>query len=145
MLDFIILGCLKIKDMTGYEIKKTMSFSTTFFTNVNDGNMYPTLKRLLEQGAVAVREETENGRHKKVYAITPEGEARLAGWLEQPLDPMVFKYEMLVRLFFARNLEAPALIRLLAQHVAQIEQLSASLQVVEQGVGKKGEIGRAHV
>ncbi|MGE5370595.1 MAG: PadR family transcriptional regulator [Solirubrobacterales bacterium] len=139
MVEFIILGCLKMRDMTGYEIKKTMSFSTTFFSHVSFGSIYPTLKRLEADGLVTSDESTENGRLKKSYAITPDGRKAFDDWLRSPLPQLVIKYDMLVRLFFARNLEPERLQEMITEHIDQLQELSDDLTSVRGGPGQKGD------
>jgi len=133
LLEFIILGFLTLGDMSGYEIKKMMSNSTAFFSNVSDGSIYPALKRCENDGLVRSRELVENGRFKKVYEITEEGHRVFLQWMETPLKPFIFRYEMLIRIFFARNLSENELIELIDQHLDQIEELDNRLQEIEFG------------
>lgn len=73
MLDYLILGSLTIHEMSGYEIKKLMSNSTAFFSNVSDGSLYPALKRCEESGLIRSKELVENGRYKKSTKSLPKG------------------------------------------------------------------------
>lgn len=124
--------------MSGYEIKKLMSNSTAFFSNSNisDGSLYPALKRCEEAGLIRSKELVENGRFKKVYEITPEGYQVFLDWLERPLQPFKFRYEMLIRLFFARNLSQDKLFKIIDQHIQQLEELKQSLDDIAAGPGK---------
>lgn len=122
--------------MSGYEIKKLMSNSTAFFSNVSDGSLYPALKRCEESGLVRSKEQVENGRYKKVYEITPEGHQVFLDWLEQPLKPFNFRYEMLIRLFFARNLTQDKLFQIIDQHIQQLEELKQTLDIIADGPAK---------
>lgn len=131
MLEQLILGMLTIQPMTGYEIKKAMMNSTAFFSNVSDGSLYPALNRCEANGLVCSLERVENGRFKKVYEITAEGREVFSAWLKAPLKPFVFRYEMLIRLFFARNLSPDELHDIIGQHINQLRQLNASLQAIE--------------
>ncbi|MGI5879853.1 MAG: PadR family transcriptional regulator [Syntrophomonadaceae bacterium] len=133
MLEFIILGSLTLGDMSGYEIKKIMSNSTAFFSNVSDGSIYPTLKRCEDNGLVCSRELVENGRFKKVYEITEEGRRVFLEWMQTPLKPFIFRYEMLIRIFFAQNISDSELIKLIDRHLAQIMELDSRLQEIEMG------------
>lgn len=133
MLDYIILGSLTIRSMTGYEIKKLMSYSTAFFSNVSYGSIYPTLKRFEETGLVRSHLEQKGGRRKKVYEITDAGRELFTGWLSSPLKPLNFKYEILVRLFFARSMPHEQLLDLVEQHLEQIRQLSETLKLIHRG------------
>lgn len=44
-VDFIILGCLSMQPMSGYDIKRLISISTSLFYNASYGSIYPTLKK----------------------------------------------------------------------------------------------------
>lgn len=131
MLEFIILGALTIKDMSGYEIKKLMSNSTAFFSSVSDGSLYPTLNRCEKNGLIQAQERVESGRFKKVYTITEAGRSVFTDWLQTPLKPFMFRYEMLVRMFFARNLSREDLLTLIEQHVQQLSELNNQLKKIE--------------
>jgi hypothetical protein len=50
---------------------------------------------------------------------------------------MVIKYDMLVRLFFARNLTRDKLISILEQHLEQIHANTETLEKISHGVGNK--------
>ncbi len=47
-VDYIILGCLSIEPMSGYDIKRLISISTSLFYNASYGSIYPTLKKMEE-------------------------------------------------------------------------------------------------
>lgn len=136
MLEFLILGSLTIHEMSGYEIKKLMSNSTAFFSNVSDGSLYPALRRCEENGLVRSKELVENGRFKKVYEITPEGRQVFLDWLERPLKPFNIRYEMLIRLFFASNLTQDKLFQIIDQHIQQLEELKQNLDTIAAGPAK---------
>ncbi|HLB54630.1 MAG TPA: PadR family transcriptional regulator [Gemmatimonadales bacterium] len=70
---FVILRLLKEKPRHGYEIIKALEERLAGCYTPSAGTVYPTLQLLEDQGYVRVVEE--NG--KKIYHITPEGEAFL--------------------------------------------------------------------
>ena len=70
---FVILRLLREKPRHGYEIIKALEERLAGCYTPSPGTVYPTLQLLEDQGYVRVVEE--NG--KKVYHITPEGEAFL--------------------------------------------------------------------
>jgi DNA-binding PadR family transcriptional regulator len=71
---FVILRLLKEKPRHGYEIIKALEEKLAGCYTPSPGTVYPTLQLLEDQGYVRVVEESG----KKVYHITPEGEAFLA-------------------------------------------------------------------
>jgi DNA-binding PadR family transcriptional regulator len=75
---YVILRLLKEKPRHGYEIMKDLEEKMGGWYTASAGTIYPTLQLLEDQGYVRAV-ETEG---KKVYHITPEGEA----FLEQHRD-----------------------------------------------------------
>lgn len=70
---FVILRLLKEKPRHGYDIIKALEERLSGCYSPSAGTVYPTLQLLEDQGYVRVEEEGG----KKVYHITPEGEAFL--------------------------------------------------------------------
>ncbi len=70
---YVILRLLKEKPRHGYEVIKALEEKMGGWYTPSAGTIYPTLQLLEDQGYVRVV-ETEG---KKVYHITPEGEAFL--------------------------------------------------------------------
>ena len=68
----IILGFLRFRPRSGYDIKQSVEISTQFFWGASFGQIYPELRRLEEAGLVEV--ESEGGRGRKVYRLTTAGE-----------------------------------------------------------------------
>jgi DNA-binding PadR family transcriptional regulator len=71
---YVILRLLKEKPRHGYEVLKAMEQEIGGWYTASPGTVYPTLQLLEDQGYIRMV-ETEG---KKVYYITPEGEAFLA-------------------------------------------------------------------
>ena len=72
-MKFVILRLIKEKPRHGYEIIKALEERMSGCYTPSAGTVYPTLQLLEDQGFVKVV-ETEG---KKIYHITPEGEAFL--------------------------------------------------------------------
>lgn len=72
-MKFVILRLIKEKPRHGYEIIKALEEKLSGCYTPSAGTVYPTLQLLEDQGFVKVV-DTEG---KKVYHITPEGEAFL--------------------------------------------------------------------
>jgi hypothetical protein len=78
---FAILGMLTLgKKKSGYDLKKAIATSTANFWSESYGNIYPTLRKLLEEGAI--REDSEKApaskRQKQLYSITEKGRQSLS-------------------------------------------------------------------
>ena len=130
-VDYIILGCLSIQPMSGYDIKRLISISTSLFYNASYGSIYPTLKKMEEAGLVNSDEVVENGRFKKIYTLTAEGRQEFMDWLEDPPKPIVIKNDMLVRLFFYRNLPREKILSITAAHIEQLKAFKLELDEIE--------------
>ena len=103
MLKHAILGFLKYRPHTGYEIKQTMDKSTDHFWHAKQSQIYTTLKKLDENGLVASHLEPQNGRpDRRVYVITESGDKELKEWLSQPVTKIDnSKVVLLLKLFFS--------------------------------------------
>jgi DNA-binding PadR family transcriptional regulator len=110
---YVILGLLGLRPGSGYEIRKDVAEVTGYFWNESYGQIYPTLKRLAAEGLVSKRTERTGERPRHVYRISPRGRAALRRWLAEPVRPEPVRRELLLKLFFGRNV-SPAV---LMQHV----------------------------
>lgn len=135
----IILGCLSLQPMSGYEIKRLIGISTSLFYNASYGSIYPTLKKLEEGGLLTANEAVENGRYKKIYKLTEEGHQDLIAWLENPPKPIVIKNDMLVRLFFYHNLSQEKILELTAAHIEQLKAFRQELDEIEPVAQAEGD------
>jgi len=72
-MKYVILRLVKEKPRHGYEVIKALEEKFGGWYSPSAGTVYPTLQLLEDQGYVRVVEE----EGKKVYHITPEGEAFL--------------------------------------------------------------------
>ena len=108
-----ILGMLSEGPMTGYEIKRFFRDIIRNFWNVSDGQLYPTLRKMHEEGLVDKRVvEQEYTANKNVYTITDRGRERFDRWLGEP----VVKFEELkepfvMKLFFFHRLSKARVLR----------------------------------
>jgi len=124
MIDLAILGLLKEQDLHGYELRKRLAeLPGARSSVVSFGSLYPALARLERAGMVKTVEANTRtdrlvpssgslkgelaafrarhlpvaaGRGKKVYGITPAGEARLLELLTdpQPTDDRTFALQV---------------------------------------------------
>jgi DNA-binding PadR family transcriptional regulator len=78
MYEFLILGALSRVQMHGYMIAKVLGNIIGPFRHLQWGALYPVLNRLQAEGLVTAEEQPdEDGRVRKVYAITEQGRERL--------------------------------------------------------------------
>jgi PadR family transcriptional regulator AphA len=103
---YVVLGMLKLGRRTGYEIKSLVDVSTRFFWAASYGQIYPELRRLEKLGLVRGERDDADGRRRRSYELTPDGERALREWLtsDQPLH-LELRNEGMLKLFFADGLD----------------------------------------
>ena len=98
----VILGFLSWRPWAGYDLKQLVDSSVSHFWSESYGQIYPTLRRLVERGWATAREDEEaDGRGREPYAITPQGRAELNRWLSTSPTPTPLRNETLLKLFFS--------------------------------------------
>ena len=74
----LLLGLLKTQSQHGYQINEFIERNLGRVTDMKKATAYATLDRLCNDGYVAVHTEQAGNRPtRRVYSITPEGEAHL--------------------------------------------------------------------
>jgi PadR family transcriptional regulator, regulatory protein AphA len=102
---YSILGALSFEPMSGYDIKNWLSNVTGAFWSESDGQIYPTLAQLLKDKLVSCLDDTGSGnRPRKVYSITKEGLRALKQWLIIPAQESTARSELILKLFYGKNL-----------------------------------------
>ena len=102
---YALLGILTTEHRSGYDIKQFMDKSLNHFWKISYGQIYPTLKRLTEEGLAVVETASQEGKpERKEYFLTSKGEEVLKNWLETPLKQLpAERNEVLLKLFFGRH------------------------------------------
>ena len=76
VLDLAVLAVLRDADGYGYDIVRRLRAAG--LEDVGDASVYGTLRRLFQAGALTTYvEASEEGPHRKYYAINKAGRARL--------------------------------------------------------------------
>ncbi|MEH6941716.1 PadR family transcriptional regulator [Bacillus sp. JJ722] len=77
MTRLMVLGLLRAKPMSGYEIQQLLLESKTdVWAGILPGSIYHALKKMDKEGLVTIASvETTGNRSKAIYAITEQGEA----------------------------------------------------------------------
>jgi DNA-binding PadR family transcriptional regulator len=139
MLELAILGLLKERSMHGYQLSKRLTAALGGFWRVSYGSLYPSIRRLEQQGAVErVFDDQEVGRRKTVYRITQRGEAMFLELLEAAGGESASEENPFrVRLAFFKYLAPETRIRVLERRRAYLEErrsaIRASLAGARQG------------
>lgn len=101
---WLILGMLSVEpNRSGYDIRKAVEASVSYFWRESYGQIYPTLKRLAAEGLIIPRRQGLKGRpERQEYSLSPKGRARLREWLAAPYHNYPMRSEFLLKLFFGR-------------------------------------------
>lgn len=86
-LQTIVLQIVMSRPLYGYEICKVADRRTNGLFELREGSLYPALHKLERDGLLAgYWEQTDQGRRRKYYRITPTGQEHLqrkqAEWRE---------------------------------------------------------------
>ncbi len=129
---YVILGMLRKGPKSGYEIKARADISTRFFWAISYGQIYPELKRLEEAGLIEGQADPGSGRQRRVYSVTPAGDAALREWLTSPGELHTeLRHEGVLRLFFSDALDHEERIELVRTMRAKHERLRAELATIQ--------------
>lgn len=77
-LGILILKALAFREMHGYAIARWIQDTTGDVLQIEEGSLYPALRRLEDRGYVDSRWGiSDNNRRARFYAMTPDGERHL--------------------------------------------------------------------
>jgi transcriptional regulator len=77
-LGILILKALAFREMHGYAIARWIQDTTGDVLQIEEGSLYPALRRLEDKGYVESHWGiSDNNRRARFYAMTPEGERHL--------------------------------------------------------------------
>lgn len=135
---YVVLGTIRLGARSGYEIRRWIERSASFFWTISPAHIYPALHRLEAEGYIKGRDSPSGARARRTYKITAAGERALHDWLRSPAElTFELRDRGLLKLFFADVLdpdEAIAHVRTmrlrasdsLAQFESDIEPASAA-------------------
>ncbi len=112
-----LLGLLARRPAHGYDLKKSFEAAAGAHWDLNFGQIYTTLNRLVSDGLVEAEEKTRSGpREKLTYYITSEGLDALANWVRQPVGrTKPLRDELYIKLLFADRRRPEHILALLAE------------------------------
>jgi PadR family transcriptional regulator, regulatory protein AphA len=130
---YALLGLLSWGPMSGYDIKKVAEQSISNFWNESYGQIYPILKRLAAEGLAATSVAKRAGKPERyVYALTEKGRKALQRWLRKPAAQEAGRIEILLKLFFGRQVSVPDNIRQLERFQARQRQQLQKYDAIEE-------------
>lgn len=104
---YALLGALTWGPQSGYDIKKSIEGSIGNFWSESYGQIYPLLKELVAEGLATSSTVEQRGKPDRyVYALTEAGKKTLVGWLAEPAEGYPVRIEILLKLFFGRQVAA---------------------------------------
>lgn len=95
---YALLGLLNIKKMSAYDLSKFAKESIGYFWNESYSNVHRTLD-LLSKEKLIKRSEEKGTRNKNIYEITHKGKEELSKWLSNHEYSMIYRDELLLKLF----------------------------------------------
>jgi PadR family transcriptional regulator AphA len=123
---YAILGILGFGPMSGYQIKMWVDQGVGGFWDVDYKQIYPTLKRFIDEGLATCQEEATGKRKSKRYELTAKGHTVLRDWLRQPIaDGKHSVNELMLKLFFGHHLPVEQNI----EHIKRFQE--ENLRVIE--------------
>ena len=132
----LILGVLRSQHMHGYQLNEHLEHNLGMAITLKKSNAYKLLSKMEQEGWVTAHEEREGNRPpRRVYAITPEGEAAFNRMLRKSLaayPPPEFPGA--VALDFLDQLPPDEAVSLLEQRRGIVEQRSHELEAVPDSV-----------
>jgi len=132
----LLLGLLRGREMHGYQLNEFIDRQMGFCIDLKRSTAYYLLDKLCREGLVTEETGREGNRpERRIYRITPAGEARFQELLRRNLAEYVRPtYGADIGVIYQGQLPAAELARLLAErrvavlaHRAELEVLKASL------------------
>jgi DNA-binding PadR family transcriptional regulator len=137
---YAILGWLTVSPRSGYDLKKSTEDSLAFFWSESYGQIYPTLKKMVDEELVTVQSEQEQGRPvKKIYSITTKGRSLFSDWLKLEPKPDKFKSELLLKVFFGFNVDKEVIVKHLENKVTEFEELIQEYGMISKMINERCE------
>lgn len=134
---YVVLGMIATGRRSGYAMSRTAKEATRHFWAMSDGQIYPQLKKLTEDGYITGERETQGGRERVVYSLTEAGRAALDEWLNSTDRPQYeFRDEGVLRLFFAEELSVD---QLRAQIAVMMQRHGRALEQLESMKARAGD------
>lgn len=140
---YAILGILTTECKSGYAIKQLIDRSLNHFWKISYGQIYPTLKIIVEDGLAEVHTSSQKGKpDRNEYFLTSKGIETLKNWLEVPIDQIpIERNEILLKLFFGRYQSKESKVFLLEDYKQKLDARYQTYESIEQAISKYKDIG----
>ncbi len=129
---FAVLGMLSMGLKTGYAMKKHVEGNLGHYWSESYGQIYPTLRQLVDEGLATCTEERRKGKPmRNLYSITPSGRKELREWLAMPPEPQPQRSELLLKLSLGNRVSFETCQKLIRDYRQQCEQDLGYLDDIE--------------
>jgi DNA-binding PadR family transcriptional regulator len=124
-LDFVLLGLIRLhQGVTGYELNRVIKESTGYLLSASLSQIYPSLRKLHDQGLVSYSDiPLKNRPSKKVYLITPTGDEALRAWLEAPVSSGLDFKEFCLKMSFSPLMKKETILRHIDREIVYHDEL----------------------
>ena len=134
---YVVLGLVRMaQPCTSYDMKRLVNVSIGHFWSFPHSQLYAEPRRLADAGLLSEEVETE-GRKRRLFRLTPEGEAAFAAAFDQPSANefgVEIRDEAALRVFFSAGQDRAALTSLAHQerdrHRAKLAELDRMVPIV---------------
>lgn len=142
----LCLGLLSLKEACGYDLKKDVESLFKHFFAAGYGSIYPALADLADADLVDCREVPQNGRPaRKIYAITDSGRRHFQNILDTESPAHKLRSDFLVMMYFAEQLDAVRLERLLDDRIGDFRKVSEHIERISESQSGESTAGRQFV
>lgn len=135
-MEYIILGLLLIKPMTGYEISRFIKVNLSMICSSSAGSVQTAIKKLLADHKIQFSEFVENGKNKKEFFITDLGKAEFSRWIQNPMQTEKVKNMELSKLFFLGFAEKEQRKAAISGYISQLEAAKNNLLSIKKSFEK---------
>jgi DNA-binding PadR family transcriptional regulator len=122
-LPHIILGMLRKKPKSGYDLKKELENVIHYFWEADISRIYRSLSEMKKKGWVefetVIQQDSPN---KKVYSLTKEGRRELHRWLTEPGKPTSLHNPFLAQLHFSDAIPIEDQLRVMEIRLATLKE-----------------------
>lgn len=132
-MEFVILGLLLLKPMTGYEIGRFIKTNLSMICSNSAGSVQTAIKKLVAAGNIQFEEFVENGKNKKQFFITKNGQAMFTEWVHSPMQIEKVKNMELSKLFFLGFAENYARRQAITQYINKLSAVKNNLLAIKAG------------
>jgi DNA-binding PadR family transcriptional regulator len=86
-LRYALLAILRVGPLSGYDLAKQFAQSVGHVWHAPDSQIYPELRKMEAEGLVEGEQQARGERgHRRLYHVTPAGDAAFTTWMAAPLD-----------------------------------------------------------